>query len=57
MYEDAIEAGERFAAEFELGEVPAERLAEVMDEALGILVLMVEADRGISGAACHEVEL
>ena len=56
-YEDAIEAGERFAAEFELGEVPAERLAEVMEEELGILVLMVEADKGISGAACRLPEL
>ena len=43
-YEDAIEAGERFAAEFELGEVPAKRLGEVMEEALGILVLIVDAD-------------
>lgn len=56
-YEDAIEAGERFAMEFELGEVPAKRLAEVMEEALGILVLMVDADEGISGAACRLPEL
>ncbi len=56
-YEDAIEAGERFAAELELGEVPAQRLAEVMEEALGILVLMVDADEGISGAACRLPEL
>ena len=56
-YEDAIEAGERFAAEFELGKVPSQRLAEVMEEALGILVLMVDADEGISGAACRLPEL
>ena len=56
-YEDAIEAGERFAAEFELGKVPAERLVEVMENALGILVLMVDADEGISGAACRLPEL
>ncbi len=56
-YEDAIEAGERFAAEFELGEVPAERLSDVMEDALGILVLMVDADEGISGAACRLPEL
>ena len=56
-FEEAIEAGERFAAEFALGDVPAERLAEVMEEALGILVLMVEAEEGISGAACRLPEL
>ena len=51
--EDAIQAGERFAAEFELGEVPGERLVEVMEGTLGILVLMVDAGEGISGAACR----
>ena len=56
-YEDAIEAGERFAIEFELGGVPARRLAGAMEEALGILVLMVDADEGISGAACRLPEL
>lgn len=56
-YEDAIEAGERFSAEFELGDVPARRLGEAMEEALGILVLMVDADDGISGAACRLPEL
>ena len=56
-YEDAIEAGERFASEFDLGEVPAERLAGVMEDALGILVLMVDADEGISGAACRLPDL
>lgn len=56
-YEDAIEAGERFAAEFELGDVPAQHLVELMEEALGILVLSVEADEGISGAACRLPDL
>ncbi len=56
-FEDAIQAGERFAAEFELGEVPGERLVEVMEGALGILVLMVDAGEGISGAACRLPEL
>ena len=48
-FEDAVEAGERFANEFELGEVPARRLAATMEEDLGILVLTVDAYRGISG--------
>ena len=56
-YEDAIEAGERLAAEFELGAIPARRLAQVMEEALSILVLMVDVDTGISGAACRLPEL
>lgn len=56
-YEEAIEAGERFAVEFGLGDVPADRLIEAMAEELGILVLMVEAEKGISGAACRLPEL
>jgi XRE family transcriptional regulator, fatty acid utilization regulator len=56
-FEDAAAAGERFAAEYMLGEVPSARLAEVMEERLGILVLMVDAKDGISGAACTLPEL
>ncbi|MDG3444319.1 helix-turn-helix domain-containing protein [Nitrospirillum amazonense] len=56
-YEEAMVAGERFAEEFGLGPVPSRRLAEVMQERLGILVLMVDAIRGVSGAACHLPEL
>ena len=56
-FEDAMEAGERLAAEFELGDVPAQRLAAAMEDELGILVLMVDACRGISGAACRLPEL
>ena len=56
-FEDAMEAGERFVAEFGLGDVPAARLIEVMERELGILVLMVDAFQGISGAACRLPEL
>ncbi len=56
-FEDAMEAGERFVAEFGLGDVPAKRLVEVMERELGILVLMVDAFQGISGAACRLPEL
>ena len=56
-YEDAIEAGERFAAEFELGRVPALRLGAAMENGLGILVLMVDTEPGVSGAACRLPEL
>jgi Zn-dependent peptidase ImmA (M78 family)/transcriptional regulator with XRE-family HTH domain len=56
-YNDAIAAGERFAAEFRLGDVPARRLAQAMAEELGILVLMVNPIEGVSGAACQLPEL
>ena len=56
-FEDAMEAGERFVAEFNLGDIPAARLAEVMERELGILVLHVDAFDGISGAACRLPEL
>ncbi len=52
-FEDAVDAGERFVAEFELGVVPAQRLAAAMQDELGMLVLMVDAYQGISGAACR----
>ena len=55
--EDAMDARERFTTEFELGDVPALRLAAAMQEQLGILVLMVDAYQGISGAACRLPEL
>ena len=54
--EDAMNAGERFTAEFRLGVVPANCLAEVMQKQLGILVLMVDAYQGISSAGCHLLE-
>jgi XRE family transcriptional regulator, fatty acid utilization regulator len=56
-FEEAMAAGERFAADFKLGQVPAERLAEVMERKLGVLVLMVDAIDGISGAACRLPDL
>lgn len=56
-FEEAAEAGERFALDFELGPVPAERLADAMERRLGILVLMVDAIKGVSGAACRLPDL
>ncbi len=52
-----MRAGERFAAEFGLGDAPAARMSEAMERELGILVLMVDADRDISGAACRLREM
>ncbi len=56
-YEDAMRAGERFAVQFDLGDTPATRLGDVMQRELGILVLMVEACDGISGASCRLPDL
>jgi len=56
-FEAAEAAGERFVAQYRLGDVPSRRLPEVMERDLGILVLMVDAIRGVSGAACHLPEL
>ena len=52
-----MRAGERFAAEFGLGDVPATRLSQSMERQLGIRVLMVDAERDISGAACRLPEM
>jgi XRE family transcriptional regulator, fatty acid utilization regulator len=56
-FEAAMEAGELFADEFKLGDVPAARLGDVMEKDLRILVLMVDAFEGISGAACRLPEV
>jgi Zn-dependent peptidase ImmA (M78 family)/DNA-binding XRE family transcriptional regulator len=56
-FEEAMAAGECFAADFELGPVPARRLPEVMERKLGILVLMVDTIDRVSGAACRLPDL
>jgi Zn-dependent peptidase ImmA (M78 family)/DNA-binding XRE family transcriptional regulator len=55
--DEAAVAGERFARELRLGDVPAERLAQIMEFDLRILVLMVDPIKGISGAACRLPDL
>jgi Zn-dependent peptidase ImmA (M78 family)/DNA-binding XRE family transcriptional regulator len=56
-FEEAAAAGERFAEDFELGPVPAEKLPGAMEQKLGILVLMADAIDGVSGAACRLPDL
>ncbi|MBE7196334.1 MAG: ImmA/IrrE family metallo-endopeptidase [Parafilimonas terrae] len=51
-YEDATDAGEAVAQFLDLGTVPSRALAQAMYERMSILVLMVDARPGISGAAC-----
>lgn len=50
-FEEAADAGEAMAVELGLGDVPSKSLATAMQDKLGILVLMVDAIPGISGAA------
>ncbi len=51
-YEDATDSGEAVARLLELGPVPSRDLAQAMYDRMSILVLMVDAGEGISGAAC-----
>jgi len=57
-FEDAVAAGESVAALLDLPEDgPALGLEKAIEEKFDILVLMVDAIPGISGAACHLPEL
>lgn len=56
-FEMATEAGERFVVECKLADVPATRLAEVMERQFRHLVLMVDPIEGVSGAACRLSDL
>jgi transcriptional regulator with XRE-family HTH domain/Zn-dependent peptidase ImmA (M78 family) len=50
---EAGDAGEQVAKELDLGDRPALKLADTLQSRLGILVMMVDAPLGISGAACR----
>lgn len=56
-FEECFAAGETMAAQLGLGDQPAKSLADVMQNRLGILVLMVDATPGISGAASRLPDL
>lgn len=56
-FELAMAEGERLTVDYKMGDVPAARLPDVMEQDFGILVLMVDADPGISGAACRLPDL
>ncbi|KST60440.1 hypothetical protein AO398_14090 [Methylobacterium sp. GXS13] len=56
-FEQAMAEGERITLAYKMGDVPARRLPQVMEEDFGILVLMVDMEDGISGAACRLPEL
>ena len=52
-FEEAQAAGEALVADWQLGDIPAQKLREVVEDRLKILVLFVDAPVGISGAACQ----
>ncbi len=56
-FEMAIAEAERLTVDYSMGDVPAVRLPTVMEEDFGILVLMVDMDSRISGAACRLPEM
>jgi len=56
-FEQAAAEGERITVDFQMGDIPASNLTRVMENDFGILVLMVDMDKGISGAACSLPEV
>ena len=52
-FEDAMAAGEKLGADWQLGDQPALKLESAIRERLGALVLYVDAPAGISGSACQ----
>ena len=52
-YEAAQSAAEELRREWNMGDVPAEVLVDVIERELGARVLFVDAPHGISGAAVH----
>jgi len=56
-YEMAAGEGERLTITCNMGEVPARELPRVMEQDFGILVLMVDMDDQMSGAACRLPEM
>lgn len=54
---EAVRAGEAIAEQLGLGEMPGNALVEAAEEKLGAIVLQVDPENGISGAACRLQEL
>lgn len=52
-FEEAWTEGEAIARNLELGDIPAAKLAQALEEKWDTLVLFVDAVSGISGAACQ----
>ena len=56
-FEEAQLYGERVAAVYELGEIPADNLQKIIEDQFGILVLNIDGIPGVSGAACQLPEM
>lgn len=56
-YEDAVAMGEAVAEELQLGDIPAYSLVSAAEDRLDAIVLMADAQEGISGAACRLPEM
>lgn len=54
---EAVRAGEAIGEELKLGEMPGIALVEAAEEKLGAIVLQVDPEDGISGAACRLQDL
>ena len=52
-YEEALAEGDAVSRALELGEIPAIRLASVLEDKLDTLILNVDTVAGVSGAACQ----
>ncbi len=51
IFEDAQAAGEAVGREFQLGDIPAEKLVSALERKFNLLVLDVDMPKGVSGAA------
>lgn len=52
-FEEAADEGDAVSRSLGLGEAPAMRLARVLEDKLGTLILHVDTESGVSGAACQ----
>lgn len=48
----ATQRGEQMASAWKLGDVPAHKLRDAIEDRLGVSILFVDAPDGVSGAAC-----
>ncbi len=56
-FEEAVAEGEAMGKALELGPLPSQMLASALEDQLDTLVLQVDTEQGISGAACRLSQL
>lgn len=52
-YEDASQTGQKIVEDWNLGDVPADRMKNAVQDEMNVAVLYIDAPESISGAACH----